>query len=868
MSFDSHSTDTAVLCYHCGDTVRGDRVEHDGKVFCCSGCKIVYEILQQNDMCTYYSLDKNPGNTPSAIESSRFDYLDDNEIQQSILQFTNGDIAGCTLSLPSIHCSSCIWLLEQLYKLDSGILDSKVDYLKKQIGLRFKRSETSLKKIVILLNSLGYEPEITLESIDTKRISHSTKKLYYKIGVAGFCFGNAMLFSFPEYFGIAPQETTLRMLFSYLNLLLSLPVFFYSASEYFTSAIGGLRKKIINIDVPVSLGVSVLFFRSWYEIISHTGVGFIDSLCGLVFFLLIGKLFQSKTYDTLNFERNYKSYFPLSVTTKKNGVEKSIPLSALVKGERIVIRNNEIIPADSILLKGTAAIDYSFVTGESHPVEKVLGEMIYAGGKQRGGTIEMEVMKDVSQSYLTQLWNNFEDKARNDRSLANLSNTIAKYFTAAVLGIAFLAGAYWMSVDVTTAVNVVTGILIVACPCALALSIPFTFGTTLRIFGHNKLYLKNVDVLENLADIDTIVFDKTGTITTSEKSSLRFVGSELSEREQTMVRALAMNSIHPLSRMIVDHLNAVKKSLSTERTENRSLTKSEESLVPDSLPADLSAEEYAKEETAEQAGSFRPDTKHQDSIRNDNQKSSNELTIEQFNEDVGKGIRGMVESHTIKLGSREFTGGIKESGKVDETRVYLSIDDTLKGYFTISNTYRRGMKELVGTIGKRYRLAVISGDNESERVALNEIFPLGTEMRFNQLPGDKFEYVDQLQQQHKNVLMIGDGLNDIGALLKSNVGIAINENISNFTPASDAILEGTSFHHIGKYLHLARASKFIVKASFVISFLYNFVGLYFAVNGWLAPVVAAILMPISSISIVIFTTLTTKALAKRQGLLI
>jgi Cu+-exporting ATPase len=251
-----------------------------------------------------------------------------------------------------MHCSSCIWILENLYKLDEGIISSQVNFLQKKIFIRFADALTSLKNVVELLDSLGYEPLLNLEEKIEDKQNSEAKKLYYKIGIAGFCFGNIMLLSFPEYLSINIKEhDELKQIFSYLNLLLSLPIFFYSSSDYFISAWKGLKKKIINIDVPIALGIFILFLRSLVEIIIYGQAGYLDSLAGLVFFLLIGKLFQNKTYDNLNFERNYKSYFPISITIRKDNTETTIPVEKLTVGERIIVRNNEIIPADSVLIK-------------------------------------------------------------------------------------------------------------------------------------------------------------------------------------------------------------------------------------------------------------------------------------------------------------------------------------------------------------------------------------------------------------------------------------------------------------------------------------------------------------------------------------
>lgn len=798
----STQTEATSICFHCGDTVRGERVVHDDKLFCCSGCKIVYEILQQNNLCNYYTIQQSPGISPPLIEVSRFSFLDDEKIQRQLLDFSDGKNASVTFSLPTIHCSSCIWLLEQLYRLDSGVIQSRVDYLKKTVSIRFDLQRTSLKNIVVLLSSIGYEPELQLDAVDKKMESEITRSLYYKIGIAGFCFGNSMLFSFPEYLGFDATEDFLRPIFSYLNLLLALPVFFYCSADYFVSAFGGLRKKIINIDVPIALGIFLLFGRSVYEIVTHTGPGFVDSLSGLLMFLLLGRIFQSKTYDRMNFERNYKSYFPLSVRIKKNGVETTIPISSLAKGDRIIIRNNEIIPADGMLLRGSAAIDYSFVTGESAPIAKVLGELIYAGGKQTGGIIEIEVTKEVSQSYLTQLWNNFNDSMKGKGELSELSNSISKYFTFVVLTISFGVLFYWAPKDITIAINAFTGILIVACPCALAISIPFTMGTTLRIFGRNNFYLKNTAVIETLSKIDTIVFDKTGTITHAQQSSVEFVGNSVTLEELRGAYSLAKNSIHPVSKMISDRIDC------------------------------------------------------------------DCATVEKFSEQIGQGISGVIGSKTYKLGSNIFIGcGIQTKGNVNETRTYFSVDDELKGYFSIKNLYRDGLSDVLSSLSKKIKFSVVSGDNESEQVRLRSIFPVGTDLKFNQTPSDKLNYVKSLQAQGRKVLMIGDGLNDAGALFQSNLGIAVSENVSQFSPASDAIIGGDSFDRLAKFMLFASLSMKIVISSFVMAFFYNLAGIYFALQGQLTPIIAAILMPASSITIVFFTTISTQLFAKKRGLL-
>ncbi len=789
-------------CYHCGEDCDTADIYIGDKVFCCNGCKTVYEILNQNNLCEYYDLDKNPGTTQTKDIKRNYDFLDDSELIEELIDFTDGKITKVTFSIPQMHCSSCIWILENLYKLNSAVKYSKADFLKKIVVVQFDQEKLTLKELVELLDSIGYEPDLNLEGKQQSKSNSETKKLYYKIGVAGFAFGNIMLFSFPDYLSFDSFHIdSISQAFSYLNVIFALPVFFYSASEYFISAFKGLRKKIFNIDVPVSLGILVLFSRSLYEILSQTGPGYFDSMTALVFLLLIGRVFQNKTYDSLNFERNYKSYFPISVSIKKGKKETTKPVGKLEVGDRIVIKNQELIPADSILIKGHGYIDYSFVTGESNPVEKINGDILYAGGKQIGSALEVETVKEVSQSYLTQLWNNRAFHKNYESRLDTLVNIVSKYFTFIILSIAAIAAVYWWP-NKNLSFNAFTAVLIIACPCALALSTPFTLGNTLRIFGRNKFYLKNTGVVEKLASVNNIVFDKTGTLTETGSLRVKFEGKPLSDYEKKLVKTLVYNSGHPLSNGIYNLLQVDKLEGITEYKE---------------LPA--------------------------------------------------QGIKAIVDGHNVQIGSRMFVTNNDSNETNLSTKVYLSVDDKIRGFFAVKNIYRSNVNRIISSLKNYFKLSLLSGDNDGEKKELQELFGTNTEMMFKQSPQDKLDYVQSLQTKRNSVLMIGDGLNDAGALMQSDIGISISEDANNFSPACDGILESKSFSKLDKFIKFARTSKHIIIISFVLSFTYNIIGMYFAVKGTLSPVIAAILMPLSSISVVVFTTISTNILAKKKGLI-
>jgi Cu+-exporting ATPase len=320
------------------------------------------------------------------------------------------------------------------------------------------------------------------------------------------------------------------------------------------------------------------------------------------------------------------------------------------------------------------------------------------------------------------------------------------------------------------------------------------------------LYLKNTGVIEAIARIRSIVFDKTGTITHAGDAAAEFVGDPLSPREQRLVASLVRNSQHPLSRSLYAALKGPDPMLPGE-----------------------------------------------------------------FIEEPGNGIRGTVDGVAFRLGSHNFAGpddGRERSGStLTDTRAYLTIGNTPRGYFSLRNVYRNGLAHLADALKQHHDLYLLSGDTAGEQAFLQNLFGPDVPMRFRQSPVEKLEFIRTVQSRGASLAMIGDGLNDAGALLQSDVGIVVAEDISAFSPACDAILEARAFHRLDLFFCFCKTSVKIVLASFGISLLYNCGGLYFAFMGTLSPIVAAVLMPLSSITVVAFTTLTVRALARRGGLL-
>ncbi len=794
-------------CYHCGDDCPSNPIEFDEHEFCCTGCQTVYDILIKNGLDNYYNLEKT-GISPILENPEQFAYLDNEELMRQLVDFTDGNFTRITFKLPQIHCASCVWLLEKLPNLFEGVQDSKVNYLRREANVSFYSQTISLRSLVENLTKLGYLPDLKLESKNKKKTDNLPPNFLLRLGVAGFCFGNLMLLSFPEYLGLPIAEDDFPRFFGYLNILLSLPVLLFSGANYFKDAFYALKHKTLNFDIPIALGITALFGRSIFEIISQTGAGYLDSLAALIFLLLVGQWFQRRTFDSISFERDYQSYFPLAALLEVNNdlendtnnkTTKSISLSDLKINDIVIVKNGQLIPADGELLEGKAQIDYSFVSGESEPVACKTGERLYAGGRQWGEPLRIKLLKTVSQSYLMQLWNSDTFDKDNSKLLKNLTQCWGRNFTIFVLLVAFGSASYWLYAEGwQVAINVFTSVLIVACPCALALNAPFAFGNARQILAKNLFFLKNTDSIEMLASQKAhLIFDKTGTLTTSTPSAIwKSIqkNKELTIEDKQALAALASYSLHPISKAIYAAISEFGEGI-----------------------------------------------------------------IYDFEEKIGAGTQAKIQNGknigNWKIGNADFVGMKNHVNDYNEkSMVFASKNDEVKGYFELSNPLRENSLNLLQDFKKQnFNLSLLSGDTEREKMRFVDIFG-EKNIHFNQKPIDKLEFLKSLkaknQQESQSIFMIGDGLNDAGALKQSDFGIAISENQEQFSPACDAILRAESLPKLAKFMRYARQTIWVVRFGLLISLCYNLVGLSFAVSGTLSPIVAAILMPLSSITVV------------------
>jgi Cu+-exporting ATPase len=412
-----------------------------------------------------------------------------------------------------------------------------------------------------------------------------------------------------------------------------------------------------------------------------------------------------------------------------------------------------------------------------------------------GGSIEIEMLKPVNQSYLTSLWN--QEAFRKDRRarFENLTDRFSQPFTLSVVAIALSAAViWWWRGESVRALTAFASVLIVACPCALALAAPFALGTALRLLGHRRIFLKGPSVLEQLARVDAVVFDKTGTLTTTGNQSVRFDGVPLNAAEARALFSITRHSTHPFAVRISEAMA--------------------EGLFPEE--------------------------------------------VRSFLETSGKGIEGRVNGREIWLGSaawlRSRGANVPDSSAVEGGNVQVAIDGKFRGTFRVAGEVRPATGAMLKGLTGIRAIALLSGDNARERDRFAALLGSSATLRFQQGPIDKLDFVHNLQREGRAVLMVGDGLNDAGALKQSDVGLAVVEDVGAFSPASDGIIAASEVPKLDGLLRYARASVKVVRAGLLLSIAYNVVGLSLAVQGILSPVFCAVLMPLSSITVVALTT--------------
>ncbi len=771
---------TEAGCRHCGLPIQGTGA------FCCRGCENVHLILNTRGLGEYYDLKEGAYcfQPPQAItwKHERFDHLDGPEVRPRYVS-ESGEVR---FYVEGIHCVACLWLLERLPRMMPGLKACRLDLSQSLLTLTLEPG-TALAPVAGLIQDLGYRPHAVPSDQDAEDLQRKERRrALLRMGVAAACTGNLMLMAVPLYGG---ATGAFAELFRWLSLGLYLPIAFWAASPFYRSALGALRTRRINIDVPIALALILGALVSTFNLITGSVHIYFDSLGALVFLLLASRHYlrevQARASRT---SQLLQTFFAPVAHRRVEGVLMDVPPDHLALGDWVAVRTGERLPADGLLREGAGQINAAWLTGESVPQEVRPGDAVFAGSVNEGGEVVMEVTAPLGESRLGRILLQLEKETRSP--IIGMTDALSRGFLFTVLAVAAAVFLAFVHTHPAEGLNRALSLLIVTCPCALALATPLTFSHALARAYRRGDVLKQGEALERLAQVQTVFFDKTGTLTRGELSVVGWEDlSGQAEENRALVKALEADSLHPIARALRHHLEAA-------------------------------------------AG----------------------LPVEGVTETPGRGVEGHWRGLTVRMEAVPDPEG-------SATCIGLRVGGELRARVRLADALRPEARETVQALrAMGLRVAILSGDAPPVVSRLAEVLGLPPEAACAALsPEAKLAMVEATPK----ALMVGDGANDALALQKAHVGVAMHGGMDLSLKVADAYLSRPDLRAVADLVVLGRETRRVLIRNFALSIAFNLVGGGASILGWINPLAAAVIMPLSSITVLLSSTLATAEIRRR-----
>ena len=803
-------------CKHCGDPIiHNPIVDEKNHIFCCQGCLQVNHLIgDDSDLNLYFELLDAENSSAPKVKFQQNPLLE--SLQNESFLKTIGSFKGNTHKVhiysKQVHCSACSWLLEKMLNKQFDLERVRVDFVSGRMDVEYHADKVQLSEVLKYTSTLGYIFDSLKENPTHKSLAQ--KALLIRIAVSGSIFSNTMIFAIASYFGMFTGISDKFLnLFNWISLLLIIPCVTYCAYPFYQKAWMGLKNKVFHMDLPISIGIVVTFILSIYLIINGKH-GYFDSVAGLVFFLLIGRWVVKKFERSLQLDEHW--YEEIQSDRVKclteNGIEQ-LEMEKLKKGDRVVVYPNEYIPIDGRLETDLTWVDKSLFSGESEPVKVQQDEMVLAGFKNLKEKVVLEVMNLDSIQRLKQMKNEFdslvEEKVAKDLQVEK----IVPYFVMGVLIIASVAFGYFYSYGLEKAMVSAASILIVSCPCALALARPISRGVCLKKLNALGFYFKDQGLLEKIMNVKTLIFDKTGTLTMTKRkiSKWSWMDNSLSEGDKEFfyqkLLTLTSNSYHPVSVSIHDdvanHVNNKKEGL-----------KSFKELVGFGL-----------------SGTFKNDQ----SLIICSMRSMNPALSDTIFRSCPEilNLRSVYSKKSVHDNSYDsiifFNGKpVLKIGFVDELK---------EGVVTLFKKFKQQKKKVV----------LLSGDKEKHVKGIADKVDADA-FYSEKSPEEKLAYLKKYQEEG-NVLAVGDGLNDSLLVAGAEVGVVVKGGAHALANGADVLMGTPDFSKMNSLFSLCSMALKSEKVCYGVSLSYNAVAITLAFAGILNPLWAAVLMPLSSLSI-------------------
>lgn len=812
---------SSIPCAHCGlpapcpsdskslgDSKNGG--DSEIPAFCCSGCEGAYKLIHGWGLEDYYALRDSlaPGSGESVLTSDRYAELDDfSLLGASAPRDAGGGLLVCRLAVTGLHCGACAWLIERAAKLEPGWHSARVRMNDHSTDIVFDPQRTQLSKIGARLGQLGYRVSPLVVGERAERESAENRRLLVQIAIAGFCAANSMWIAVALYAGrfsgIAEEHA---LVLRWAGVLLGLIAVAIPGRTFFQGALASLRTRTPHMDLPVALGLGVGAVAGLVGAISGRGEVYFDSIAVLVFFLLVGRWVQfrqqRRAAESVGLLMRLAPRTAMRI--ESDGKLKMVPSDSLRDGDLIRVSAGEGVPADGVVVAGESTLDRSLLTGESRPVAIGLGEEIHAGTANIETPLDVRVTAVGLESRAGKLMQMVEDAAQAKAPVVQLADSVGGWFVSIVVVLAVVTLAVWWPSDPAKAAEHAVALLIVACPCALALATPLALAVGLGRAAKRRLLVRGGDVLERLAKPGIIWFDKTGTLTEGRLRVGRVEGPE-PEKVLALASAVERGSMHPIAKGIV---------VEAER---------------------------------EKCEIF---------------EASN---IKQVS---GGGVAGCVNNQVIRIGHVAFLraeGVSIESGIVEladliaesgATPVLVAIDDVCKNVLRIEDVIRGDAREVIAKLGASgWKVGMLSGDHVRTVARVAGELGIEPERAFGGLlPEEKLRKIETSKQESQlPVVMVGDGVNDAVALAAADVGVAVRGGAEASLEAAPVFLADGKLAGLADLIAAAKRTVGVIRRNFAASLAYNIFAVVLAMAGLINPLLAAILMPISSLTVLSLT---------------
>ena len=791
-------------CFHCGLEVTSHNriqtnIEQTPQDFCCAGCASVCQIIHQSGLGAFYA-QQTSSMLPAVTLEYPLEFYDAPAFQQPFLESAPEGEKIITLISDTIHCAACVWLIEKALNTLTGVNWVRANLTDKRIRLSWNENDIQLSQIMQRLADLGYSAMPFEQNIAEQIANRSNKAMLYKIGFAAFTMMNLLWISIALYTGAS--EGKYHQYFQWLGFALATPTLFYSGSGFLKSAYTGLRNGLMNMDVPISIGALTTYFYSVYVLLGFSVKGevYFDTVVNFIFVILIGRYLEnSAKKSSISASSSLQQLQPKVALVIKDKDEIITPIAAININDRVLIRPGERIPVDGYVRSGTSDTDESLLSGESRPVAKEAGDEVFAGSVNGQGALEIVVSQTLKQSVLGKIVSLVESTQHNKSAVVCSIDRIIPYFVGVTIFLALATFVYWYPEDFDLALLSATSVLIITCPCAFGLATPMSIAVASGAAIKEKMLIKNSDTLEVLNQVDWVVFDKTGTLTLGEFKVEQVVCSLAQQqvKESDLMQIMASiekYSEHPLAQAIV--------------------------------------------------------VKNQQAL----------LATNDFQSTPGQGVSASIDGVAYKIGKLSFvdssqqvdTDMLKKSQQIElqgSSCIWCANQDQVLGFVALSDQIKADAKATVAQLlatGKQ--VGILSGDSQAVTQKVADY--LGIKHVVAQaLPEDKANYIKQLQQHHQ-VLMIGDGVNDAPALVQADASMAIGSGSDVSVNHADVVLLKSTLSPILAMITLAQRTSRTIKQNITFALLYNALMVPLAMMAKVTPLFAAIAMPISSLIVI------------------